>query len=128
MNRTIGDRYRGGVGMLAWILHRVSGLALTGYLLLHIYDLRAAQKSAQAFTEALAVFQTPFWKVLDLLLTAAVLYHGLNGIRILLFNTGRGVRYQRQLFWVAFGLTIAIFLFSAVMVLTNLPAQGAAAR
>ena len=126
MNRTLSDRYQGGVGMLAWLLHRVSGLALSFYLLLHIWDLRAAQRGAQAFDEAMATFQSPFWKVMDLLLLAAVLFHGLNGIRLLLFDAGQGLRYQRQLFWVAFGLTIAIFIFSAVMVFTHLPATTAA--
>ncbi|MBA3945012.1 MAG: succinate dehydrogenase, cytochrome b556 subunit [Herpetosiphonaceae bacterium] len=128
MNRTIGDRYRGGVGMLAWLLHRLSGLALVGYLLLHLYDLRAAQQSKAAFDQALAFFQTPFWKIMDLLLVAVVLYHTLNGIRLLLFDSGstRAIRYQRQLFWLAFGLTIAIFLFSAVMVFTHLPSISTA--
>lgn len=124
MNRTLTDRYRGGVGMLAWLLHRVSGLALSGYLLLHLYDLRAAQYGARAFDEVMATFQSPFWKVLDLLLLLAVLFHGLNGIRLLLFDAGMGIRYQRQLFWLAFGLTVAIFLFSSVMVFTHLPSAA----
>ena len=128
MNRTLTDRYRGGVGMLAWLLHRVSGLVLSAYLLLHIYDLRAAQRGAQAFDEALAVFQSPFWKVMDLLLLAAVLFHTINGIRLLLFDAGIGINNQRQLFWLAFGLTIAIFLFSAVMVFTHLPGATTAVR
>jgi len=113
--------------MMAWLLHRVSGLALSGYLLLHLWDLRAAQQSASAFDQALATFQTPFWKAMDLLLLAAVLFHGLNGIRILLFDAGAGLRYQRQLFWIAFGLTVAIFLFAAVMIFTHLPAATATA-
>ncbi len=125
MNRTLSDRYRGGVGMLAWLLHRVSGLALSAYLLLHIYDLRAAQRGAAAFDEAMAVFQSPFWKTMDLLLVAAVVFHTLNGIRLLLFDAGQGIRHQRQLFWLAFGLTVAIFIFSAVMVFTHLPAPTA---
>lgn len=128
MNRTFSDRYQGGVGMLSWLLHRVSGLALSAYLLLHIWDLRGAQRGAEAFDEALAVFQSPFWKVMDLLLLAAVLFHGLNGIRLLMFDAGRGLRNQRQLFWIAFGLTIAIFIFSSVMVFSNLPGSGEAAR
>ena len=114
--------------MLAWLLHRVSGLVLSAYLLLHIYDLRAAQRGAQAFDEALAVFQSPFWKVMDLLLLAAVLFHTINGIRLLLFDAGIGINNQRQLFWLAFGLTIAIFLFSAVMVFTHLPGATTAVR
>ena len=127
MNRTMSDRYQGGVGMLAWLLHRVSGLALSFYLLLHIWDLRAAQRGAQAFDEAMATFQSPFWKVMDLLLLAAVLFHTLNGIRLLLFDAGQGLRYQRQLSWLAFGLTIAIFIFSAVMVFSHLPGTTAPA-
>ncbi len=111
--------------MLAWLLHRLSGLALSAYLLLHIYDLRAAQRGAAAFTEALAVFQTPFWKVMDLLLLAAVLYHGLNGIRLLAFDAGWGIRRQRQLFWIAFVLTIGILLYSTVMVFSHLPSAAA---
>jgi succinate dehydrogenase / fumarate reductase cytochrome b subunit len=111
--------------MLAWILHRVSGLALSAYLLLHIYDLRSAQKGAAAFDEAMAVFRTPFWKVMDLLLVAAVLYHTLNGIRLLAFDAGWGVRHQRQLFWLAFVGTIAVFLFAAVMTFSNLPPTAA---
>lgn len=126
MNRTFADRYRGGVGMLAWILHRLSGLALSAYLLLHIYDLRAAQRGAAAFDEALAVFQTPFWKVMDLLLLAAVAFHLLNGIRLLAFDAGWGIRNQRQLFWIAFAGTIAILAFSAVMTFSNLPPTAAA--
>lgn len=126
MNRTFADRYRGGVGMLAWLLHRLSGLALSAYLLLHIYDLRAAQRGAQAFDEALAVFQTPFWKVMDLLLLAAVLYHGLNGLRLLAFDAGWGIRNQRQLFWIALVVTIGVLFFSAVMTFSNLPTTAAA--
>lgn len=126
MNRTFADRYRGGVGMLAWLLHRLSGLALSAYLLLHIYDLRAAQRGAQAFDEALAVFQTPFWKVMDLLLLAAVLYHGLNGLRLLAFDAGWGIRNQRQLFWIALVVTIGVLFFSAAMTFSNLPTTAAA--
>jgi succinate dehydrogenase / fumarate reductase cytochrome b subunit len=126
VNRTFADRYRGGVGMLAWLLHRLSGLALSAYLLLHIYDLRAAQKGAQAFDEALAVFQTPFWKVMDLLLLAAVLYHALNGLRLLAFDAGWGMRNQRQLFWAALLVTIGVLFFSAVMTFSNLPTTAAA--
>jgi succinate dehydrogenase / fumarate reductase cytochrome b subunit len=114
--------------MVSWLFHRLSGLALSAYLVVHIYDLRAAQRSAESFTEALQVFQTPFWKVMDLLLVAAVLYHTLNGIRILLFDVNWGLKYQRQLFWAAFVLTVGILIFSAVMVLSTIPTETALVR
>lgn len=114
--------------MMSWLLHRVSGLVLSAYLLLHIWDLRSAQRGAASFDQTLATFQSPFWKVMDLLLLLAVLFHSLNGIRLLLFDAGVGLRSQRQLFWLAFGLTIAIFIFSAVMVFSNLPGAAKAVR
>lgn len=124
MNKTFADRYRGGAGMLAWILHRITGLALTAYLLLHLYDLRAIQTSVASFDEALAVFRTPFWKLMDLLLLAAVAYHMLNGIRLLAFDAGWGLRNQRALFWIALVGTIVILAFSAVMTFANLPSEA----
>ena len=111
--------------MLSWLFHRLTGLVLSGYLVIHIYDLRAAQRSAQSFTEAISVFQSPFWKIMDLLLLGVVAYHTLNGIRLLLFDAGWALKYQRQLFWAALVLTIGILLFSTVMVLSNIPPQAA---
>jgi succinate dehydrogenase / fumarate reductase, cytochrome b subunit len=125
VNRTLSDRYRGGIGMMSWLLHRVSGLVLSAYLLLHIWDLRAIRRGPEAFDQAMAVFQTPFWRFMDLLLLLAVLFHSLNGIRLLLFDAGKGLRQQRQLFWLAFGLTIAIFMYSAIMVFSHLPPVAA---
>ncbi len=122
MNRTFADRYRTTVGMLAWMLHRLSGLVLTVYVLFHIYNLRAAQQSAQSFNQVLQGSQTPFWRFMYLLLLLALLFHTFNGIRLLAFDAGKGLGIQRQLFWVAFVLSIAIFLFSAVMVFTYAPA------
>lgn len=126
MNRTFADRYRSTVGMLAWILHRLSGLLLTVYVLFHIYNLRAAQQSAQSLTQVLQGAQTPFWRFMYLLLLLGLLFHTFNGIRLLAFDVGKGLSIQRQLFWVAFVLTIAIFVFSAVMVFTYLPPAAVA--
>jgi succinate dehydrogenase / fumarate reductase cytochrome b subunit len=110
-SRTISDRYRAGAGMLAWILHRISGLALAGYLVIHIWDVSAAYRGgAQSFSEVMATFHTPFWKIMDTLLVAAVVFHTLNGIRILLFDQGIGLRFQRPLFWISFVITLAIFI------------------
>jgi succinate dehydrogenase / fumarate reductase cytochrome b subunit len=121
VNKTFADRYQSTVGMLAWIFHRLSGLLLTVYVLYHIYYLRAAQQSAQSFNQVLQETQTPFWRFINLLILLALLFHTFNGIRLLAFDTGRGLRIQRQLFWAAFVLTIAIFLFSAIMVFTYMP-------
>jgi succinate dehydrogenase / fumarate reductase, cytochrome b subunit len=119
--RTMIDRYRTGVGHLAHLLHRVSGLALSGYLLIHIWDIGAITRGgATSFDEAMAVFDTPFWKLMDALLVAAVLFHAFNGIRILLFDAGVGLKYQRAMFWVSLLLTLAIFMLVFVKAISNL--------
>lgn len=116
-NRGMSDRYRTGVGMLAWILHRISGLALSAYLVIHIWDISAAYRGgARSFSEAMATFNTPFWKVMDALLVAAVVFHGLNGLRLLLFDAGVGLRIQRALFWGSLATTVAIFVLVIVKI------------
>ena len=122
MNRTFADSYRGTVGMLSWMLNRISGVVLTVYMLFYLYTLRAAQDGPQSFNQMLQSYQTPFWKALHLLVLLALFYHTFNGIRLLAFDANRGLRYQRSLFWIAFTLAIAAFLFSAVLVLRAAPA------
>ena len=128
MNNTFGDRYRGTVGMLAWGLHRVSGIILTIYMLFYIYSLRAAQQGAQSFNQMMQGYQTPFWRFMGLLLLLMLLFHTFTGIRVLLFDAGKGLGSQRALFWIAFVLSIAIFLFSAVIGFTNLPPAAGVSR
>lgn len=88
-------------GMWAWTLHRISGLALTGYLIVHIIVISSSATGQRGvnFDKLLATLTQPFFLVLDLLLWAAVLYHTLNGIRVLLFDAGIGVRQQKWVFW-----------------------------
>lgn len=88
-------------GMWAWTLHRISGLALSGYLVVHIIVISSSARGPDGlnFNSLLATFTQPLFLALDLLLWAAVLYHTLNGIRILLFEAGIGVRRHQQVFW-----------------------------
>lgn len=88
-------------GMWAWTLHRISGVALSAYLIAHIIVISSATRGPGGinFDAVLATFTQPLFLALDLLLWAAVLYHTLNGIRVLLFDAGVGVRRQKAVFW-----------------------------
>lgn len=87
------------------MLQRITGLGLVFYLFTHIIVISTAQAGADTFDDVLAVFQTPVFVVLDLFLAAAVLYHGLNGVRVILIDLGVGVARQAELFWACLGLT-----------------------
>ena len=95
-------------GMWAWVLHRITGLGLVFYIILHTVLMGTSLLSGKEdFNETLSVLMGhPVFEFLDILLVGTVLYHGLNGIRILLFDMGIGVwiRTQKILFWVFMGV------------------------
>lgn len=96
-----------GTGMWAWLLHRVSGLILVFYLLAHIGVIsQGAVQGPEAFTELMERLENPVFVVLDLALIAAVLYHGMNGIRILLFDMGVGIRAHKRLYAAAMAVGV----------------------
>ena len=97
-------------GMWAFALQRVTGLILVVYLLLHIWVIASGTLGRGTFDQVLQRLQSPVFIFLDLLLMAAVLYHAFNGVRILLFDLGVGVRSQRPMFWIAFVLTAVLVL------------------
>ncbi len=88
-------------GMWAWLLQRITGLVIAAYLFLHIFVVSSSVFSSDrsTFDTLLGTLESPFFIVVDLLLLAVVLYHAMNGIRVLLFDVGIGVRSQKQIFW-----------------------------
>ncbi|MGE5591957.1 MAG: succinate dehydrogenase, cytochrome b556 subunit [Bacillota bacterium] len=91
-------RYR--LGMWAWILQRITGLGIVLFLLMHIWEISSVSRSGAAgFDQVMNALRNPLAAVGELVLFAAVLYHGVNGIRLILFDLGIGVRRQRALFW-----------------------------
>tara|TARA_B100000315_G_scaffold255647_1_gene299550 strand:- start:975 stop:1373 length:399 start_codon:yes stop_codon:yes gene_type:complete len=101
------DRYSGThAGRWAWLLQRVTGVALVGYLFLHVAVISTGRAGAGTFDDVLKVLQTPIFVALDLLLLAAVLYHGLNGLRVVLLDLGIGIQRQAALFWACLALTL----------------------
>ena len=95
-------------GWWAWFLQRLTGVALVGYLFLHILVISTVQAGEDAFNSVLIVLQKPFFVVLDLFLIAAVVYHGLNGVRVLLFDLGIPLKHQAGMFWICMVLTTII--------------------
>jgi len=89
------------LGMWAWLIQRVTGLGLVLYVFMHLFVISSsiAGQGGKSFDEVMSFLKAPFFIVLEILLMAAVLYHALNGIRILLFDVGIGVRRQKELFW-----------------------------
>ncbi len=79
-------RYRGREGQLAFILHRLSGLGTLLFLGLHILDTSTVYFFPNLYKDALALYRNPLFMVGEIFLVAAVIYHGVNGLRIALFD------------------------------------------
>jgi len=82
--------YRKWHSMTLSILHRITGVALTVGAAVLVYWLVAAASGAERYAEAQAVFAN-IWAQLALLsFLFSFCYHFLNGIRHLVWDTGRG--------------------------------------
>ncbi len=111
------QRYRWHVGSFAWLLHRVTGLLLSFYLIIHIWVVRTVSQGPEGFNKMMAAVQTPIFILFELGLLGAVLYHSLNGIRLLLIDMGWGVRHQKGLFFLLFGIGAVILVIGAFPIL-----------
>lgn len=97
---SVGTLYRGREGMWTWVAHRITGVAVFFFLLVHVLDTALVRVSPSAYDEVIATYKTPIVNLLEVGLVGAVLYHALNGIRIILVDFWhRGPRYQRQMTW-----------------------------
>lgn len=94
------------VGTWAFILNRITALGLSLYLVLHLFMLGKLAQGPDAYDSFVALAKTPLVKFGELLVIAAGLIHGLNGIRIALNSFGVGVRKQRMLFLVFFAFAL----------------------
>jgi succinate dehydrogenase / fumarate reductase cytochrome b subunit len=100
-------RYRGAIGQWSWALHRITGLGVVLFLILHVIDTSWAVFFPRLYEEAIATYQSPLFTIGEFALVACVVFHAYNGLRIILFDyKPEWWRYQAQAAYVVFGITI----------------------
>lgn len=107
-----------GTGMWAWLLHRISGLVLVVYLFAHIGVISQGHVQGQAaFDRLFRTLESPVFVLLDVALVGAVLYHGFNGIRILLMDIGVGIQGHKTVYYALMGagvVCLGLFAMTAL--------------
>jgi succinate dehydrogenase / fumarate reductase cytochrome b subunit len=92
--------------MLAWAFHRVSGIAVWAFVILHVIDIYLVGGNPVAYNELLKIYSSPAGRVMETLLGAALFYHALNGMRIVVMDLWPALTaYHRQLWrivWITF--------------------------
>lgn len=100
-------RYR--TGMWSHVFHRVSGLAITFFLLMHIWEVTSVTRGgADGFENTMSALATKAFVIGEWMLFLALTFHGINGIRLVLHDMGWGVRKQKGLFWIVMVLSAAL--------------------
>src|SRR5574340_394269 len=78
--------YRGRAVMYAWLLHRVTGLGVLLFVFAHVIDTALICWGPGAYNEAIGLYRSTGFRIGEIILFGAVLYHALNGIRITIID------------------------------------------
>jgi len=78
--------YRGREGHWSWILHRMTGVGVFVFLMVHIVDTAFIGWGPELYNKAMALYRLPFFRVGEVVLAGMVLYHALNGVRIIIID------------------------------------------
>jgi succinate dehydrogenase / fumarate reductase cytochrome b subunit len=82
----IGTLYKGSPGQWSWLLHRITGVAIILFLFAHVVDTAVVGWGPDAYNRVVEVYHNWVVRVLELGLVAAVLYHAINGVKIMVFD------------------------------------------
>lgn len=119
-NRIVGTLYRGNEGMWSWVLHRISGIAIYFFLLVHVLDTATVRVSPEVYNAIIGAYKNPIMGFGEIVLVAAVVLHALNGLRIIVVDMFPAVtRIQRQLFWGVLGLTVILIIGFSIRHIPN---------
>ncbi len=112
------DVRRRRLGSWAFAINRLTGIGLTLYLLLHLGVLSLLLQGEEAWDDFIVVAKSPFFLTLDVILLFGLLFHGLNGIRVVLVGIGVGIRNQRSMFWVLMVIGLVLLATATILIFT----------
>ncbi|MCM8811608.1 MAG: succinate dehydrogenase, cytochrome b556 subunit [Candidatus Omnitrophica bacterium] len=116
--------YRGGIGQWSWTFHRLTGVGVLLFLLVHILDTALIMMGPHWYNKIIRFYRTPLFGLMEIALFAAVLYHALNGVRIIVidFRPETTVHYKKM-FFIQMALFALIFIPVCIIMLGHI-AQG----
>jgi len=108
-NLPAGTLYRGKVGMWSWVLHRITGVGIFFFLLVHVLDTALVRVSPEAYNVVIESYKTPIIGLAELGLVGAIVFHGLNGLRVIAVDFwSKGTKFQSAMFWVVIVVTAVL--------------------
>ena len=112
--------YKAQITSVLSIFHRITGVALFGYLLLHIISTALILAGPEIYEGAEAIYKNFYFRLGEVGLMAAVLAHAINGLRIITVDLwSKGSDYQKSLNIVALLIFIGIFVPTTYQMITS---------
>src|SRR5689334_16762514 len=109
--------YRGDPGMWSWVLHRITGATIFFFLFVHVLDTALVRVSPEAYNEIIETYKTPLIGLMEIGLVAAVLFHALNGVRVILVDFwSEGPRHQKKMLVGVAAIWIVVMTASLVTI------------
>ena len=106
-----GTLYRGREGMWSWVAHRITGVLVFFFLFVHVLDTALVRVSPNLYDVVIATYKTPIVNLLEVGLVGAVLYHALNGLRVIAVDFwSQGPRLQRPMLWTILAVWLLVMI------------------
>jgi succinate dehydrogenase / fumarate reductase cytochrome b subunit len=114
--------YRGREGQIAWMLHRATGLGVFVFLALHIVDIFLMSFGPELFDALLFFYHQWIFKLSIVFgLYLGVLYHGLNGIRVLIIDFWPDLGKKQAMLWrIQMVVFAVIYVPSAIIMIRGM--------
>jgi succinate dehydrogenase / fumarate reductase cytochrome b subunit len=108
-------------GTVAFILHRLTGLCLVGYIFLHLVVVGSKFIfGGNSFNILMGTFETPLVKAMEIGLISVIAFHVLNGLRIIVVDFLTITRTQRVMFWLVMALCVTTFVIAVIVFLPKI--------
>jgi len=98
---------------IAFSLHRLTGVVLAIYLCMHLTYLTSLKFGKEFYESLIKTTVSPTFLVFDILLVLAGVYHGVNGLRLIIHEFGFAYESRKVLLYVAFVLTLILWFVAS---------------
>lgn len=110
--------YNGDVGQYAFVLHRLTGVGILFFLLVHIIDIMLIGLGRDVYDHTVGFYSDWLVIPMEIMLVGAVIYHTLNGLRVIAINfTSEGAIREKKAFWWVLAASVILTLPSAIIIL-----------
>lgn len=116
--------YRGREGQWSFLLHRITGLGVLLFLLIHIVDTSFVYFLPNLYADVINLYRSTLFGIGEIGLVFCLFFHGVNGIRIAYLDifkpTDWTVESERRSAVIALVITLVLFVPSAIFMARNL--------